>query len=195
MEEIKTNIVGIEKFIVKNGKPITKIGFDTGVLVALIDNDKEYNLKKPEFFIKKGICFVYQSVINETIGVLIHKRNYSKQDAINKSIEYIRNNNITLVKEQDIDLTKRKNIFEELKKQRKKIKAIPKPGDNDLDILASYKTVDINCIYTTNYKHFIELGKYLGIYIERTETNIQKVRRENKKMITDFFWKYKKKSK
>ena len=44
-----------------------KVGFDSGVLVALIDNDQEYNLKRPEFFMKKGICYIYQLVVNQTI--------------------------------------------------------------------------------------------------------------------------------
>jgi len=152
------NIIGFEKFVMRN-KPITKVGFDTGVLVALIDNDKEYNLTKPRFFIKKGICYAYQLAVNQVIGVLM-ERGYKREDAIRETINFLKENNITIIKEKEIDIGKRNALFDNLKRQRRKLKVTPKPEDSDLDIIASYKCRDIDCIMTTNYKHFIELGKY-----------------------------------
>ena len=187
----KNAIIRFEGIRIRNGKPITKVGFDSGVLVALIDNDKEYNLKRPEFFIRKGICFVYQLVVNQTIGVLFYKRNYPKEKAIDETLKYLQENNIFIIKEEEINIEKRNSIFESLKQERNKIKVVPKPEDSDLDILASYKVMGIDCIITTNYKHFIELGGYLEIYVEKIETEKQKVRRENEKMMRDFFWKSK----
>lgn len=187
----KNTITGFGEIRIRNGKPITKVGFDTGVLVALIDNDKEYNLKRPEFFIRKGICFVYQLVVNQTIGVLIYKRNYSKEKAISETFEFLQDKNIFIIKEEDINIEKRNSILENLKHERKRIKVTPKPEDSDLEILCSYNMIGVDCIITTNYKHFIELGKYLGIYVEKIETEKQKLRRENEKVMRDFFWKSK----
>lgn len=79
-----------------------------------------------------------------------------------------------------------------MKNQRKLIKVSSKPEDSDLDIMAVYKSENIDCILTTNYKHFIELGRYLDIFIEGIESKEQKERREANKMIRDFFWKRKK---
>jgi len=188
----KNKVMGFGKVIIRN-RPITKVGFDTGVLVALIDNDKEYNLERPAFFIRKGICHAHQLVTNQIIGVLIYERNYSKKEAIQKTLRYLKENNITIVKEKDINKERREGIFKDLKKQRIKLKVIPKPQDSDLDIMASYKSIDIDCISTTNFKHFIELGKYLDIFIDKVETREQKERREVKKMMHDFFWRPKRK--
>ena len=84
----KKKMFGFGKVIINN-KPITRIGLDSGVLVALIDNNQEYNLKRPEFFIKKGICYIYQLVVNQAIGVLIYKRKYPKEKAIQETLNFL----------------------------------------------------------------------------------------------------------
>jgi len=109
------HMMGVGKFIVRD-KPITKVGFDTGILVALIDNGKEYNLTKPRFFIKKGICYAYQLVVNQTIGILYSKRGYKKEEAIKETIDFLREHNITLIKEENMNIEKRDAIFEDLKR-------------------------------------------------------------------------------
>ena len=187
----KKKMFGFGKVIINN-KPITRIGLDSGVLVALIDNNQEYNLKRPEFFIKKGICYIYQLVVNQAIGVLIYKRKYPKEKAIQETLKFLDENNILLLREEKIDTDKRNKILNDLKSQRNKLKVIPKPEDSDLDIISSYKCEGIDCIITTNYKHFIELGNYLGIRIERIETEKQRDRRESDKIMREFFWRPKK---
>lgn len=179
------------------GKPITKVGLDSGVLVALVENDREYNLKKPIIFIQNDLCYAYQLVLNQSIGVLINKRGYSEKDAKNKILNYVRKHNISIIKEKNINLQKRDMIYHDLIKKRNKLTVVPKPEDSDVDIIASYNVEGIDCFVTTNYKHFIEYGKYLNIHIERIETEKQKDRREADKMLRDFFWKprYKKRKK
>ena len=185
------NIVGLGKFIVRN-KPINKVGLDTSVLIALIDNDLLV-LNKPKMYIKSGICFAYQTVINQTIGILVNKRGYTKEEAISKILNYLRENNIKVIRKSDINKEKRDFIYEDLKKQRNKIKVRPKPEDSDLDILASYKVKDIDLIFTTNFKHFIELGKYLSIFIEGIYSEKQQTLKDVDKMWRDVFWSRRKK--
>ncbi|MCL5730341.1 MAG: hypothetical protein M1165_02130 [Candidatus Pacearchaeota archaeon] len=184
----KTKVVGAVKVVVRNGKPISKIGFDTGVLVALIDNDN-IPLSQIKLFIKKGLCYVCQIVVNQVIGVLHYKRKYSVYEAKSKTLGYLEENNITLIKESDIDTDKRDSIFNDLKKKRSKISISPKPEDSDLEILATYKSENIDCIPTTNFKHFIELGKYLDIYIEGIYDEKTQEMKKVDKMWKGLFWK------
>lgn len=182
--------VGIKKFIVRD-RIIRKVGLDTGVLVALADNDL-LCLSKPRIFIKKGMCFVYQLVVNETINILI-KRGYAGEEAISKTLDYLKENNITIIKEDYIDQKKRNFVYNDLKRQRNKIKVMPKPEDSDLDILASYKIANIGCIFTTNYKHFIELGKYLNMIIEGVYSEELKELKNIDGIWKKLFWKPRKK--
>jgi hypothetical protein len=60
-------------------------------------------------------------------------------------------------------------------------------------LLINYIHTESDLLFiTTNYKHFIELGNYLGIRIERIETEKQRDRRESDKIMKEFFWRPKK---
>ncbi|MAG02830.1 hypothetical protein CMI42_05825 [Candidatus Pacearchaeota archaeon] len=169
-------------------KKIAKIGLDTDVLVALIEKDKEINLSKPKHFINKGVCYAYQLIVNQAIGVLIHKRGYEKKFAISKTLNYLNVNKITIFKEHEISKEKRDNIINDLRIQRRRIRKDSKPEDSDLDILASYKTKNVNRILTMNYFHFIDLGKYLGMQIERVWYKKAKESNKISNMLKNLFW-------
>lgn len=173
---------------------IKKAGLDAGVLVAFIDNDMLL-LSKPQICIKKGMCYACQLVVNQAIGVLIHKRRYSKENAIYQTLKFLKENNIEIIREQDLDLRRREEVFNELKSELSKLNLKPMPEDSDLDILASYKVAGIDLIFTTNVKHFFELGKYLGIYIEGVYSEKQNNAKEVDKMLRNLFWKRNKKFK
>jgi|SRR3989344_88012 len=173
---------------------IKKAGLDTGVLVAFIDNNMLL-LSKPQIYIKKGMCYTYKLVVDQTIGVLISKRHYSREDAISQTLSFLRDNNIEIIRDEAIDTAKRDELYNDLIKQRNKLKTKPLPEDSDLDILASYKVAGIDLIFTTNVKHFFELGKYLEVYIEGVYSEKQNNVKEAEKMFRDLFWKRNKKFK
>lgn len=181
-------IAGEGRLIVGN-RIINKIGFDTGVLVAIIDNDLEWQLNHALFLINNGHCFVYKLVVNQIIGVLITKRNYDKNKAIERTLSFLRKNKIMIIKEgEDFNVNLRDAIFEDLKIKRRKL-IRDRPEDSDLDILASYKATDVNCIVTTNFKHFIELGKQINIYIEPIRKEKDAEAKRVDKMFRGVFWK------
>jgi hypothetical protein len=181
-------IIGKGRFIVRD-RIINKIGFDSGVLVAIIDNTKEWNLRQALFLINNGLCFAYQLVVNQVIGVLHRKRGYLLEEARSKTLTFLQKNNITILKEEKLNSNLRDAIFQDLCKLRNKIKTDTPIEDHDLDILASYKSQDIDCFVTTNFRHFIELGKSINIFIEpiRKETDEESIRVD--KMLRDIFWK------
>src|SRR4030042_3953286 len=110
-------IIGAGKFVVRN-KSVNKVGLDSGVLIALIDNEL-LCLNKPKMFVKAGVCFACQLVVNQTIGVLINKRNYTREEAISQTLNYLKENNIKIIREEDIEKEKKELIYNDLKKQKK----------------------------------------------------------------------------
>jgi len=186
---MNTEVISISKTVVRK-KPINQIGLDSDILVALIDDRENYSHYELKLFKRRNRVYVYQLVINQVIGVLHYKRGYLMDEARNKVIDYINKKNIILVYEKDIDIKVRDSIFESLKKKRKKLKNAEKVEDSDLDILATYKMIGIDCIYTINFKDFIPFGKILGIYIQGCLKEKVKEDRKINKMLKDLYgWK------
>lgn len=59
---------------------------------------------------RKGICYAYQLVVNQTIGVLLNERGYDKKRAIRETLEFLEKNKITIIKEENI-YTKKERLF------------------------------------------------------------------------------------
>ena len=182
----KKKIKQIARLIIKKrNRPVNKVGLDTGILVALITQDIKYDLKKPRIFIRRGISYAYQLVVNQTIGVLIYKKGFKEKESVSMVLSYLKNNNIDIIREKELNIPQRDAILNDLKRQ----KIREKPEESDLDILSSYKVAGIDCIITTNFKHFIELGKYLNIFIEGVFIEKVKELRKVNKMWREAFWK------
>ena len=69
---------------------------------------RDFNLYKPRIFNRKNTIFMNQIVFSQVIGVLIYKRNYSKEDAIDIVRDFIRKNNISVIRERDINIEEHK---------------------------------------------------------------------------------------
>jgi len=142
-----------------------KAGLDTDILVALIEKEKEFSIFKPRIFKKENKAYICQKVFAQTLGVLIHKKDYNIRNATNKLFDFLRNYKISIIKNSELDINKLNDLLSELKEKRKNIKA--NPDDMDLEIIAVYKLAGIDCIFTINSYHFDELGKYLNMRIEK----------------------------
>lgn len=160
---METEISGISKIISRN-KIINKVGLDSDLLVAFIDNGK-FSFFKPKVYNRKNYVHICQKVFAQTLGVLIHKRDYSYEVAFNKLVNYLNLNRIKIIKNKEIGLESINKLIGELKEKREKIKA--KPDDSDLEITAVYKLAGIKCIFTINSEHFEELCEYLDIDVEK----------------------------
>lgn len=168
---------------------IRKIGIDTGCIVAVISEREKWSLNKARYLIRDKLCVVYDFVVNQAIYVLKDKKGYSLEKAKGKVLRFLEENGIKIVSEKEFNVEIRDSIYQELLKRRNKLKVKPKPQDDDLDILASYKVMNVDCIITTNFMHFIEFGKYLNIFIEAIRTERNKKERKVDRMLRDnVFW-------
>lgn len=160
---METAIFGVGKIVYRN-KITNKVGIDTDLLVALID-DNRFSFFTPRLYNRSNYVFICQKVFAQALGVLIHKRGYSYEEAKNKLINYLNINKIKIIKNKEIGFDKKTTLVNELKEKRKYIKA--NPDDSDLEIMAIYKLADVDCIFTINSYHFEELCNYLNIHIEK----------------------------
>lgn len=153
----------IKKLVIRN-KMTNKVGIDTDLLVAFIDNNR-FSFFKPRVYNRNNYVFICQKVFAQALGVLIHKRGYVYEEAKNKLINYLNMNKIKIIKNKEIGFDKIAHLINELKEKRKHIKA--NPDDSDLEIMVIYKLANVDCIFTINSYHFEELCNYLSINIEK----------------------------
>jgi len=149
---------------------IKSIGLDTDIFIALINNNEEFTLFKPKIFNRKNSLYINYKVFSETLGILIHKYKYEQYNALRKIFEFLRINNICLLKKKETDLNQILFLLTKLKRYRESIKSLA--GNNDLEIIAIYKLHNINCIMGRNIRHFLPFCNYLHIEFEKLEENI-----------------------
>lgn len=151
--------------IVHSNRFIRKVGLDSDVIIALVDDIDEFSQFRPRIFNKKNILHINHVVFSELLGHLIYKRKMQRKEAINKIFSYLRRNHITLIKKKEINLNEVEEIFEKLKKQKKILNN--NSGDKDLRIISIYKTYNIDLIISRNSSHYEPFCQYLNIAFEK----------------------------
>ena len=162
--------IGVAGKVVHRNRIIKKVGLDSDVMIALIDDLKEFSLFKPKIFSRKNLLFISYVVFSELVGYLIHEKRLDRNKAVSKIFSYLRRKNIILLREKDTDKEKVNETFEKLKKQRTALKN--KAGDKDLRIISVYKLHNIEMIYSRNKDDFEPYCKYLGISFEKLQEDI-----------------------
>ena len=166
---MSTNTFSVTRTVSRN-KIVKKVGLDSSIFVALVDDEQQYSRFTPKIFVRNNFVYVSDIVFSETLNVLIGKRGYTEAEALDKIFGYMRSHKISMVKSKVVGYDKVKLLVDELKEQRKKIKEHPE--DSDLKIMALYKLGGIDCIFVVNDRHFRELCTYLNIDVEKPIDNV-----------------------
>ena len=156
--------------VIHTNRIIKRVGLDSDVMIALIDDDKEFSLFKPKIFSKKNILYINYKVFSELIGYFVYNKKLSQNEAVNKIFSYLRKNNINLLKKKDTDLIKVNETFDSLKKQREILKN--NAGYKDLEIISIYKVHNIDLIFSRNSNDFKPFCEYLGISFEKLQEDV-----------------------
>ncbi len=146
-------------------KLVRKVGLDSSILVALLENEENYSDYKLKIFERKNFVHICQKVFSEAFGVLAFGKKYGSEKTKKKIFSYMRKNNIKLIKKNALKISELNSLLDELKRKREHIQE--NPEDSDLEIIAMYKLKGIDCIFTVNDRHFRELCKSLDIDVEK----------------------------
>ncbi len=84
--------------LINRKRIVRTIGLDSDIFLALVNDAEEFSLFRPKVFNRKNAVYINYKVFSETLGVLIHKYKYELKDAVNKIFEFLRKNNIRLLK-------------------------------------------------------------------------------------------------
>jgi|SRR3989344_1669385 len=167
--EKQIKIGAVAKVIHKN-RLIRRVGLDSDVIISLIDDSKQFSLFKPKIYNRRNLLFINYRVFSELLGHFIYNKKLKKDQAVNKIFDYIRKNNIYLLKKKDTDMKKVSDTITILKKQRETLDN--NAGDKDLEIISVYKFHDIDLIFSRNSDDFEPFCKYLGIAFEKLQEDI-----------------------
>ncbi|MBD3252895.1 PIN domain-containing protein [Candidatus Pacearchaeota archaeon] len=165
----KIKIGAVEKVIHTN-RMIRRVGLDSDVMIALVDDSKQFSMFKPKIFSRKNLLFINYKVFSELLGHFMYNRKLSKENSLKKIFAYLRKNKITLLKKKDTDINKVQEIFESLKKQKQILDN--NAGDKDLMIISIYKVHNINLIFSRNKDDFKPFCEYLGISFEKLQEDL-----------------------
>lgn len=157
----KVKVLGFGKFAVRN-KPIRKVGIDTNLIFSWIQNEKYLGKHKPNFCNQKDKLFINYKIFGELMGLLCEENKNESIEEIRKRIfEFLKRNNISLLKKKFINQEKLNEAVTKLKDKFKDIK------ESDLLVLSIFYCFDIDCIFSADEKHFGEPCKSLGINYEK----------------------------
>ena len=169
MAKNKIKIGAASRFVHTN-RIIRKVGLDTDVMIALIDNVPEFSMFKPGIFSTQNILYINYRVFSEIFGHLIYNKNLSKEIALNKIFSFLKNNRIALLKKSRTNVSEVNETINSLKKQRQILNN--NAGDKDLEIISIYKTHNIDLIFSRNSDDFLPFCKYLGISFEKLQEDV-----------------------
>ena len=162
--------IGAASRVIHTTMIIRKVGLDSDVMIALIDNIPEFSMFKPKIFNSKNILYINYRVFSEIFGHLIHHKNNSKEIALNKIFSFLKSNRIALLKKSSTNVNEVNEIIISLKKQRQILNN--NAGDKDLEIISIYKTHNIDLIFSRNSADFLPFCKYLGISFEKLQEDV-----------------------
>ncbi len=155
-------IIGFGKFVIRN-KPIRKVGIDTNLIFSWLQNKEHLGDHKPKFYNQTDKLFINYKVFGELMGLLseenLDRNIYEIKDIIFK---FLREKNISLLKKKFMD---RKKFEETMINLRQNFKERIK--ESDLRVIAIFYCFNIDCIFSSDEKHFKEPCVFLGINYER----------------------------
>lgn len=173
MKSRNDKIIGFERIVNRN-RIVRRIGLDTNIVIALVEDKETYSSYKPRIFKRINSVWINHIVYSEVIGVLIN-HGHSEEEARDKLKDFLRVNNIRVLAKKRLDWERFNSVFESLKRQREisKINA----DDKDLMIISIYKSEGIDCIVSINFFHFEQFCNYLGLAFEKPLDNVDKMLR------------------
>ncbi len=118
MAKKKIKIGAASRFVHTN-RIIRKVGLDTDIMIALIDNVPEFSMFKPRIFSTQNILYINYRVFSEIFGHLIHNKNNSKEMALNKIFSFLKSNRIELLKKSSTNVNEVNEIISSLKNKDK----------------------------------------------------------------------------
>lgn len=143
---------------------IDKVGLDSDITIALIDDIEQYSLFKPKVFNKK-IVHVNYKILAELIGYFTYKKGFSREQAKDKVFSYFRENKIIFLSRKNTNLNEVDRLFNLLKQKRRSLGN--DAGDKDLEIISIYKSHNIDLIFSRNAHHFRPFCDYLNMGFEQ----------------------------
>lgn len=164
-----------------------KVGLDSGILIDLIDNPEMFHYQFLRIFKRKRMIFTSVRCIDDTLGVLINRKNYSSEQANQIINQFLYKHNINKIPRicnlQDI---------EEIKKTAKEKKI--NINEEDLPIIADFKKFGINKIFTKD-ENFAKLCAVVGIDSEKMYIAEREISRQFYQLFKDKYrkWEFKKK--
>jgi hydroxymethylpyrimidine pyrophosphatase-like HAD family hydrolase len=156
--------------VIHTNRIIRRVGLDSDVMIALMDDIKEFSMFKPKVFNNKNILYINYKVFSELVGHFIYNNKISQNVAVSKIFSYLRNNNINLLKKKQTDLTQVNQTIDNLKKQREILKN--NAGDKDLEIISIYRVHNIDLIFSRNSDDFKPFCEYLCISFEKLQEDV-----------------------
>ncbi len=162
-----------------------KIGLDSGILIDLIDNPDMFYYQFLRIFKRNKIVYTSVRCINDAMGVLINRKNYSFQQASQKINQFLYEHKINKIQKIcDLqDITKIEKIAKE-----KNINI----NEEDLPIIADFKKFGINKIFTKD-ENFAKLCKVIEIEAEKMLVIEREISRQFYQLFRDKYRKSKKK--
>jgi len=163
-----------------------KVGLDSGILIDFIDNPEISHYQFLKVFKRNKMISTSIRCINDTIGVLINRKNYSPEQANKIVNQFLFEHNIRKIPKicNVDDITKIKNTVRE-----KNINI----NEEDLPIIADFKKFGINKVFTKD-KNFSELCRVVGIESEKMLVVEKEISRQFYQLFKDKYKKFKKKS-
>jgi predicted nucleic acid-binding protein len=162
-----------------------KVGLDSGILIDLIDNPEMFHYQFLKIFRRENTIFTSVRCIDDTVGVLINRKNYSPEQTNQIVNQFLCSHNINKIPRicnlQDI---------EEIKKTAKE-KGI-EINEEDLPIIADFRKYGINRIFTKD-ENFAKLCKAIGIDSEKMPVIEKEISRQFYQLFKDKYRKFKKK--
>ncbi len=159
---MKRKLIGIGRVFVGN-KIRRKVGLDTDICLAWMENEKETFNYKPEIAKKGNILYINYKVFGELMGLLSEK--YSSEEERRKVIfSFLGRNKIGIIKYNDLNQLEAKKLFDELKSKCNTFKRVA--SNNDYWIISIYLTAGMDTISTNNTRDFEEPCIYLKIPLE-----------------------------
>ena len=160
------DILGFGKISIRTS-PIRKIGLDTNISLAWFRNQKIERNHRPKIFNRNDALYISYKVFGELLYQIAKETGKSPEEARNEIFIFLRRNRINLLRKRDLQekLFGINKILSDLRDQRKNFKE--KPEDSDLEIISIFYVAGMDCIFSSNYRHFEEPCKYLKIDYER----------------------------